>query len=55
MGTPLTVCYTSETDRKYLGLEELGEFMTELSSQAEEQEMKGQFLSSAFLFFGTVA
>ena len=50
MGTPLTVTYTSEIDGKYLELEELGEFMKELSFQAAEQEMQGWFLFSTFHF-----
>ena len=51
MGTPLTVAYTSEIDGKYLELEELGEFMKELSFQAAEQEMQGWFLFSILHFW----
>ena len=48
VGTPLTVSYSSEKDEKYLELEELGEFMKELSFQAAEKNMTGQFLFLAF-------
>ena len=42
VSTPLDVRYTTEIDGgKYLELEELGEFMKELSFQAEDQEQKG--------------
>ena len=48
VGTQLTVSYSSEKDERYLELEELGEFMKELSFQAEEKKMTGQFLFWVF-------